>query len=189
MLSTAHSVRFVPVDLVSDRAAFIAHATDNRWPFHVTAQPTAEQVAKRIDSGGYDDDDHAAFWIDVDGDRIGTVVLEDLSDDAPLFDLRLAERHRGRGLAGPVLRALTAFVFESYPEVDRFEGQTREDNRVMRRVFRSAGFVKEAHYRDGWPVEGAAPVASVAYAILRRDWVSGETTPVPWDDDADILAV
>ena len=186
---TSDSIRFVPFDLPADREAVIHFGTTSVWPHHVVSRPTVEQIAKRIDSGGYADDDHAAFWIDVDGERVGTVILEDLSDDAPLFDLRLAERHRGRGLAGPILRALTAFVFETYPEVDRFEGQTREDNRVMRRVFRGAGFVKEAHYRDGWPVEGAAPVASVAYAILRRDWVSGETTPVPWDDDADILAV
>lgn len=43
--------------------------------------------------------------------------------------------------------------------------------------------MKEAFYRDGWPVEHAAPRASVAYAILRRDWAEGTTTPVPWDDE------
>jgi RimJ/RimL family protein N-acetyltransferase len=68
------------------------------------------------------------------------------------------------------------------PQATRFEGQTREDNIAMRRTFLRAGFVKEAHYRDGWPVEGGPALASVAYAILRRDWEQGTTTPVDWDD-------
>ena len=53
----------------------------------------------------------------------------------------------------------------------------------MRRAFRRAGWVKEAHYREGWPVAGGQPLASVAYAILRSDVQSGTTTPVPWDDE------
>jgi RimJ/RimL family protein N-acetyltransferase len=47
-----------------------------------------------------------------------------------------------------------------------------------------AGFVKEAHYRDGWPVAGGEPRASVGYAVLRRDHETGTTTPVPVDDEA-----
>lgn len=39
----------------------------------------------------------------------------------------------------------------------------------MLRTFSKAGWVKEAHCRRGWPVEGVEPVASVAYAILRQD--------------------
>lgn len=168
----------------ADRAALVELLTGNHFPFHVVPRPTRADVERAIDAGRYDDDDHAASWVDVDGHgRVGLVVLEDLTDDAPLFDLRLAEAFRGRGLAAPVLRALTGHVFETYTEVDRFEGQTREDNTAMRRTFLRCGFVKEAHYRDGWPVAGGAPVASVAYAILRRDWVSGTTTPVPWDDE------
>ncbi|HAN85469.1 MAG TPA: N-acetyltransferase, partial [Micrococcus luteus] len=62
-----------------------------------------------------------------------------------------------------------------------FEGQTREDNSPMLRTFQRAGWVKEAHYRRGWPVEGGEPVASVAYAMLRQDWENGTTTPVPWE--------
>lgn len=113
---------------------------------------------------------------------MGFVRLEDLTDPTPLFDLRLTEAHRGKGLAAPILTALTAHVFSTLPEVDRFEGQTRDDNFPMRRTFQRAGWVKEAHYRRGWPVDGAEPRASVAYAILRQDWENGTTTPVPWDD-------
>ena len=182
---TPPTVRLTPLDpRGADRAALVDLLTGNHFPFHVVPCPAREAVERAIDAGRYDDDDHAGFWIDVTGHgRVGLAVLEDLTDDAPLFDLRLAEAFRGRGLAAPVLRALTEHVFTTLPRVDRFEGQTREDNVAMRRTFRRCQFVKEAHYRDGWPVEGGAPVASVAYAILRRDWSSGTTTPVPWDDE------
>ncbi|WP_225755413.1 GNAT family N-acetyltransferase [Actinotalea sp. Marseille-Q4924] len=179
------SVSLHPLDVRgADRAALVELLTRNHFPFHVVPRPTVDGVERWIVSGRYDDEDHAASWVDVEGQgRVGLVVLEDLTDDAPLFDLRLAERFRGRGLAAPVLRAVTAHVFATRPRVHRFEGQTREDNVAMRRAFVRCGFVKEAHYRDGWPVEGGDPVASVAYAVLRRDWVSGTTTPVPWSDE------
>lgn len=113
-------------------------------------------------------------------------MLDDLGDieegGNPVFDLRLAEEFRGRGLGVPILRELTALVFSRFPMINRFEGQTREDNIAMRKVMLRAGFVKEAHYRDGWPVEDAAPKASVAYAILRRDWQNGTTTTFVWED-------
>lgn len=52
----------------------------------------------------------------------------------------------------------------------------------MRKTFVRCGWLKEAHYRDGWTVEGGEPVVSVAYSILRRDWESGRTTTFVWDD-------
>lgn len=109
--------------------------------------------------------------------------LEDLEDPTPLFDLRLAEEHRGKGFGKGILLALTDWVFENNPQFARFEGQTREDNLPMRKTFVRAGWVKEAYYREGWPVAGGGAVASVAYAILRRDGETGVTTPVPWDDE------
>ena len=175
---------FAPIDARgSDRDPLIAFMSGSRFPFHVRTDSTIEDVSRAIDSGRYDGPDHAAFWIDEeDLGRIGVVVLEDLTDSTPMFDLRLAEQFRGRGYGVQVLRDLTALVFETFPEANRFEGQTREDNIAMRKTFLRAGFVKEAHYREGWPVTGEAPVASVAYAILRRDWVSGETTKFEWED-------
>lgn len=68
------------------------------------------------------------------------------------------------------------------PEANRFAGQTREDNIAMRKTLLRAGFLKEAHYREGWPADGGALFASVAYAILRRDWESGDTTSFVWED-------
>jgi RimJ/RimL family protein N-acetyltransferase len=117
------------------------------------------------------------------GSRVGLAVLEDLTDDTPLFDLRIAAEARGRGLGLAALRALTDHVFATRPQTDRFERQTREDNVAMRRTFRRCGFVKEAHYREARPAEDGRRLASIGYGMLRRDWESGGTTQVTWDDE------
>lgn len=179
------TITFTPADPTgNDRAALIALLTENAWPFHMRPHPTAHDVEEAIDAGAWNGEDNTTFWIDhAEHGRVGMVRLEDLTDPTPLFDLRVAERFRGRGLGAQILAALTRHVFETMPAVDRFEGQTREDNIPMLRAFRRAGWVKEAHYRRGWPVEGGEPLASVAYAVLRQDWETGTTTPVPADVD------
>lgn len=178
-------VRLVPVDPAADADALRAFLTSNAFPFHVRPRPTVADVDARIADGDFAGPEHAALWVEVEGSgRVGLVVLDDLEDPGVLFDLRLAEAWRGRGLGVPVVRALTDHVFRAHPHVTRFEAQTRDDNRAMRRVLVRAGFVKEAHYRDGWPVAGGEPRASVGYAMLRRDHETGTTTPVPQDDEA-----
>lgn len=167
----------------ADRDALIGFMTRNEFPFHVRHHPQAADIEALISKGAYRDEDNDSFWIDhVELGRIGFLRLEDLSEGDPLFDLRLDAPFRGRGLGQQVLRAVAGHVFRTMPSVHRFEGQTREDNIAMRKTFLRSGWVKEAHYREGWPVDGGAPLASVAYSILRRDWESGETTTFVWDD-------
>lgn len=167
----------------ADREALVAFLTSAHFPFHVRQHPARADVERAVDGGAFRDDDHDSWWLDDDAlGRIGLVVLEDLQDPTPLFDLRLAPAFRGRGLGLPALRAVTDHVFRTLPQVRRFEGQTREDNVAMRRVFLRAGWVKEAHYRESWPAEGGPALASVAYAVLRRDWESGTVTTFDWDD-------
>ncbi len=55
----------------------------------------------------------------------------------------------------------------------------------MRKTFLRCGWLKEAHYREAWPVAGGAPVASIGYSIIRRDWQTGHTTTFVWDDLTD----
>ena len=173
-------------DPATDVEALVRFLDDNEFPFHRRPTMSAEQARGHVNGGRFWYDDSTGFWIDADETRVGIAVVDDIEDIAsggsPVFDLRLAGTARGHGLGVPVLRALTDLVFARWPELTRFEGHTREDNLAMRATFRRAGWVKEAFHREAWPVEGAAPRGSVTYAVLRRDWEAGTTTPVNWDE-------
>ncbi|WP_256842603.1 GNAT family N-acetyltransferase [Ornithinimicrobium cryptoxanthini] len=167
----------------SDGAELVDFMTRNEFPFHVRHRPTQEQVEAAITDGAFRNEDNDSFWVEHDElGRVGFFRLEDLTDGAPLFDLRLDASFRGQGLGQEILRVAADHVFTTMPEVIRFEGQTREDNIAMRKTFLRCGWVKEAHYRQGWPVEGGEPVASVAYGLLRQDWERGRTTTFVWED-------
>lgn len=164
---------------VRDAVAFL---TANSFPFHVRQRHTQDSARDVVAGGRFWSDESRGYWIEDGSRRIGLVVLDDLDEDTPMFDLRLAEEFRGRGLGVQVLTALCTLVFGQFPEPVRFEGQTREDNIAMRKTFLRAGFLKEAHYRLGWPTAEGPRVASVAYAILRQDWENQDTTFFEWND-------
>ncbi|SEE84238.1 Protein N-acetyltransferase, RimJ/RimL family [Arthrobacter alpinus] len=176
------SISFEPMT-PADADEVMAFLSSNRFPFHVQAAPETPNVRQGIENGRFWNADTQGYWVLSEGIRIGLASLEDLQDaGSPLFDLRLGEAHRGKGIGVEVLRALCNLVFTTMPEVRRFEGQTREDNIAMRKTFIRAGFLKEAHYRLAWPNNDGGYVASIAYAILRQDWENGTVTEFDWDD-------
>lgn len=176
------SITFVPM-APSDTEDLIDFLTSNRFPFHVQAAPQAADIRSKIENGRFWNEDTQGYWVLRNGQRIGLAALEDLQeDDSPLFDLRLAETQRGKGVGVEVLRALCDMVFAMMPNTLRFEGQTREDNIAMRKTFLRAGFLKEAHYRLGWPTNDGGHVATIAYSILRQDWENGTVTHFEWED-------
>ncbi|WP_404289524.1 GNAT family N-acetyltransferase [Glutamicibacter arilaitensis] len=176
------SITFAAMD-ESDTEEVISFLVSNPFPFHVHPAPVDQDVREKIAKGRYWNEDTQGYWISENGRRIGMVSLEDLQEDnSPMFDLRLSENQRGRGRGVKVLRALCDLVFETMPQVLRFEGQTREDNIAMRKTFLQAGFVKEAHYRMGWPTADGRYLASIAYSILSQDWKNNTVTAFEWDD-------
>lgn len=168
-------MEFLQVDrgVLDDVVEFLV---GEEWPFHVEPRLDAARVRERAAGGAYDH----AFWIADGADRLGMVRLMSLDDGAPLFDLRLRAASRGRGVGTEAVRWLTAHVFTNY-RTNRIEANTRQDNHAMRRVFVKAGYVKEAHYREGWP-SADHMYDAVGYAVLRRDWENGTTTEVNWAD-------
>jgi RimJ/RimL family protein N-acetyltransferase len=161
----------------AERDVLLRFLTAEEWPFHVRPKLAPDDVRDRFEKGEFTD----AFWIVDDGAKTGLVRLMELDDGAPQFDLRIAAAARGRGLGEATVRWLTEHVFTNYA-TNRIEATTRDDNHAMRRVLTKTGYVKEAHYRDAWPAAGG-PHDSIGYAILRRDWQTGTTTPVNWADE------
>jgi RimJ/RimL family protein N-acetyltransferase len=148
----------------------------------VNAKLDRARVEQWIADGAFAGTDARTFWVCDGEDRLGLVRLYELSDPTPLLDVRIAARARGRGVGTQAVRLITDHAFSTIPTLRRIEAQTREDNVAMRRVLVKCGYVKEAHYREVWPVGDGTYLASVGYGVLRRDWADGTRTAVPWAD-------
>jgi len=166
-----------------DAVAFAAFLAGEDWPFHSGGPADAEEIARRVADGEYNSASAHTHWIVVDGEPCGFVKAFDLDDGTPLFDLRIAAAHRGRGIGSAALAWLIAYLFDLLPGINRIEGTTRVDNTTMRALFRANRFAKEAHYRQAWPGTDGVLHDAIGYAILRHDWLSGTVTPVDWDDE------
>jgi RimJ/RimL family protein N-acetyltransferase len=170
--------------MTGEHAAWLGEfLVSDSWPYHA-GTVDRDLVTERLREGYYDGPGRATFIITDGTQRIGLVRVEDLDDPTPTFDLRIASAHRRQGNGTAALRELARWVFEMH-DVERLEGTTRQDNVAMRRTFRTVGFVKEAHYRRGWPDRDGRLLDAVGYALLRTDWRDGTTTPVKWNDEPD----
>lgn len=100
------SITFTRLDPTGDdHEAIVDFMTSNRFPFHVRSQPARGDVETAIAEGCYRDEDNDSCWIEhSELGRIGFLRLEDLSEGASLFDLRLNGPYPGRGLGDQVDR-------------------------------------------------------------------------------------
>ncbi len=172
-------LRFIP-ETPEDTEVLVAWLSSDTWPFHGNANPTEATVRELLAERDQDEKGIAA-WVTLDeAVRIGRVVIEDLEDLTAVASFRIRSAYRGRGIGLHMVRWAADATFREYPDVQRLEGQTRADNVAMQRVFRRAGWIPEAYYRRSWPDGEGTLHDSIGYAILRLDWESGTTTPVPW---------
>lgn len=181
-LTAELSARFEQMQLPEQSEELVHFLLASRWPFHGYAELSRERVLASLEKGFYTGSNHQSFWIlGPQQEKWGMIRLfdlDDIGDGYPLFDLRIAETQRGKGLGKLAVRWLTTYLFASWPELDRIQGTTRSDNLGMRKVFRQCGYAKEGHYRKSWDGFDA-----IHYGILREDWQSGNVTPVNWHDE------
>jgi RimJ/RimL family protein N-acetyltransferase len=175
-------LQFIP-ESPDDTDLLVSWLTTDTWPFHGTPTLSEEQVRKAL-SERDPDENVLSVWVTLDeAVRIGRIVIEDLEDLTAIASFRIRSAYRGRGIGLQMVRWTANHVFGTYPKVQRVEGQTRVDNHAMQRVFRRAGWQPEAYYRRSWPDPSGTLHDSIGYAILRPDWETGVTTPVPWPFD------
>lgn len=170
-----------------DKGSLCNFLTGERWEFHSTPQLTREKILKNLEDGYFTGAGRRTFWIGDGVNKIGVIRLFDLGDDTlddetPLFDIKITNEYRGKGVGEQALKWLTDLVFTHYPNKNRFEATTRADNKAMRRVFEKCGFMKEAHYRQAWPDEDKNLYDCTGYSILRTDWQNKTKTPVNFSD-------
>ncbi len=162
---------FEPIAWPPDAGALIEFLTVNDWPFHGRSRLTPEQAAAVQVIG----DDIESFWICDGGARVGLLRafdLDDLHEGSPLFDIRIADGHRGRGVGTYAVEWLTSHLFESHPALHRIEATTRHDNVAMQSVFDRCGYRQEGRFVEAWLQDDGNRFDSLAYAILRREWVA-----------------
>ena len=166
----------------AESSALAGFLSEDEWPFHGNRRPTRETADGWLAAGNFYGPNTRSFWIRTSGEAgaqaIGVVTLHDLADPTPLFDLRLRTVDRGRGYGTAAVRWLTEYLFTELPEIKRIEGHTRSDNVAMQRVFARCGYVREAHHRQAWNNSDGTVHDSYGYAILRQDWLTGDSTPV-----------
>lgn len=165
-------------DEIDDLIAFM---TNNRWSFHSEPEPTKEEIIRGYEKGWYKNE-RKTFWVECSDKKIGLIIIHDISDTIPLFDLRLSENYRGKGLGKVCVAWLTDYIFHLPDKKIRIEAYTRADNYSMRKILWNCGYVKEGYLRNAWENKDGTVADSVCYAMIRTDWEKKVTTPVKMDD-------
>lgn len=150
--------------------------TRNDWRYHSGGIPLEDKVKADINKGYYSDGRETFWVIDVD-EKIGIIVIEDIEDTIPSFDIRLDTNYQGKGYGVKSLIWLQDYLFGKRGKI-RIEGYTRADNHPMRKCFTKAGFVKEGYLRKSWENEDGTISDTVLYGAIFDDWQSGIITHI-----------
>jgi RimJ/RimL family protein N-acetyltransferase len=161
-------MRFEPVRWPDDADDVVAFLVASTWPFHGTPSLMPADAAEVTVAS----DEVASFWIREGDETVGLVRLldlADLDDGSPLFDLRIAEAQRGRGVGRQAVGWLTGHLFTTYPELHRIEATTRGDNAAMQAVFAQCGYRLEGRFVEAWKNADGSRHDALVYAILRHE--------------------
>ncbi len=159
------------MEVPRDHQELVSFLGNDAWPFHGQCQLTTADVLAM----DFTSPDVTSFWIIEHHQTVGLVRLLDLGDigdGAPLFDLRIASQHRGRGHGKRAAHWIVDYLFTNYPELHRVEANTRGDNAAMQRVLSAAGFTHEGTLREAWRSDDGQWFDTMIYGILRTDWTS-----------------
>lgn len=161
-------LQFEPLNLPHDGPAVVEFLSTNGWPFHSDPHLSSDTAAQvRVES-----DDLAALGIYEGAAIVGLLRLMDLADlevGSPLFDLRIAEEHRGRRIGRRAVTWLTDYLFTTYPAPHRIEATTRDDNAAMQSVLERCGYRLEGRFVEAWTNADFTRSDALSYAILRRE--------------------
>ena len=161
------------MEIPRDHQHLVEFLRNDEWPYHAQRRLAPTE----IDAMDFSSTEVASFWIVDTRQTVGLVRLFDLGDigrGAPLFDLRIATRHRGCGFGKRATRWIVDHLFSSYPELHRIEANTRNDNTTMQHVLSGAGFTHEGTLRHAWRGEEGQWFDTMVYGRLRTEWTAGD---------------
>ncbi len=165
---------FRAVEFPADRGRAERFLLASSWPFHSVHRlgPDSAAAIELVSAST------ASFWAMLGDEPVALIRLLELDDiddgggGSPVFDLRVAERHRGAGIGRQCVVWLTGHLFETHPALRRVEAHTRSDNVAMQTVLDRCGYTREGRFREAWPTADGEWLDGLAYGILRREWTS-----------------
>lgn len=163
------ALEFDPLHWPEDAQTVVEFLTASEWPCHGVPLLSRTDAAKVSVVAN----DTATFWIRNGAETVGLIRLLDLDDldvGSPLFDLRIAQGHRGRGVGRQAVRWLTDHLFTTFPELHRIEARTRDDNQAMQAVFAHCGWRLEGRFVEAWTNSDGTRSDALSYALLRREY-------------------
>lgn len=166
--------------LVDEIENLVELLTQNKWIHHID-QILKEESIRKAYAEGYYYNDRETHWIIDNEEKVGIIIIHDINDTIPLFDIRLDACYRGNGYGVKTLLWLQDYLFGERGKI-RIEGYTRVDNIGMRKCFTKAGFVKEGYLRNAWENADGTVTDSILYGAIKDDWMLGRTTPIKLDD-------
>lgn len=170
-------------EFIDDIDTLIEFLISDTWEFYGTPNPKPERVRASYENNYFTGGDCRTFWVVADENtKIGMVRMYDLENGDPLFDIRILSKYKGNGIGTKTIKWMVDFIFSNYPDKERIEANTRQDNYAMRSVFNKCGFVKEAHHRKAWVGSDGVTYDAIGYGIIKEDWMDGKVTLVNWDD-------
>lgn len=152
----------------------------NVWPYHANARLERQSIRNAAEKGYYCDG-RETFWIISEQQKVGILVIDDIDDSIPLFDIRLIENVRGKGIGVKVLQWLQGYLFGELEKI-RIEAYTRADNIAMQKCFIKGNFVKEGYLRNAWENEDGTILDSMLFAAIYDDWKNNTITLPKLDD-------
>jgi len=98
---------------------------------------------------------------------IAVIALDDVYRRSAEIGYFVAEPFWGRGIATEAVRGISAYAFDTFPELVRIQAGVFEWNPASMRVLEKAGYEREALLRQSVWKDGTL-MDSVQYAKLRR---------------------
>ena len=154
--------------------------THNSWEYHAEPIVSKEQIVHSFNKGWYSDG-RESYWIELANKKIGLIVIHDITDTIPLFDIRLDSAYRGHGYGSEAIKWMVDYIFSLQDNKIRIEAYTRSDNFAMRKTLSNCDFVKEGYLRSSWENKDGSIHDSICYSIIKTDWEKGIVTPVNLD--------
>lgn len=164
----------------NEKEELINFLCSNNWTYHSNPHANKSSILKAIEDGYYHDE-RETYWIILDEVKVGIIIIHDINDTIPLFDIRLMPNVRGKNIGTKALTWLKDYLFGQLNKI-RIEGYTRADNLAMRKCFTKSGFVKEGYLRNAWENQDGTIFDSLLYSAIYTDWKENKITKSKIDD-------